>query len=392
MRALLAAAVVVSFSANASAADPPPLAEKYLHSSKLNDGEDALAAVLQHHPKDDQARFGLGMVQFTNALQKFGQKLYTHGVQPNEVMGVPFVRIPVPENKNPTPISYPAFRKMFDDLYHDCGKAERTLAAVSDDKVKLPLHLGHVRFDFDGSGRGNDKFTDVLVKLMGGSPEFLKKDPSFLVCFDRGDVAWLRGYCHLLMAMIDGFLSVDLRDLYVTELHRQFAKAEDVTAEAKAKALNIKVIRFAAPERLGRLRQHMLMVCKLNHETWKHIRAETDDDREWLPHAKQKGVIGLPVTNELIDGWLAAVREVEDLLEGRVLIPAFFLPNADGKGLSLKKMLDEPPTDFDLDRLIAKGPREKYLERGKHTDFGAILRVSEMFRNTLSFAYAAWFN
>src|SRR6185436_11293088 len=102
MRALLAAAVAVSFSARAGAADPPPLAEKYLHSSKLNDGEDALKAVLQHHPKDDQARFGLGMVQFVNALQKFGQKLHKHGVQPNEVMGVPFVRIPVPENKSPT--------------------------------------------------------------------------------------------------------------------------------------------------------------------------------------------------------------------------------------------------------------------------------------------------
>lgn len=391
MRALLAAAVVVSFSANAGAADPPPLAEKYLHSSKLNDGEEALAAVLQHHPKDDQARFGLGMVQFTNALQKFGQKLYTHGVQPNEVMGVPFVRIPVPENKSPTPISYPAFRKMFDDLYHDFDKAERTLAAVSDDKVKLPVHLGKVRFDFDGSGRGNDKFTDVLVKLMGGSPEFLKRDPSFLVCFDRGDVAWLRGYCHLLMAMIDGFLSVDLHDLYVAELHKQFAKADDLPAK-KINSGDIKGVRFAAPERLGKLRQHMLMVCKLNHETWKHIRAETDDDHEWLPHAKQKGVIGLPVTNELIDGWLAAVREVEDLLEGRVLIPGFFLPNAEGKGLSLKAMLDDPPTEFEFERLFNKGPRAKYLAAGKHTDFGAILRVAEMFRNTLSFAYAAWFN
>lgn len=391
MRALVAAAVVLSLTQPARAADPPPLAEKYLHSGKLNDGEDALAAVLQHHPKDDQARFGLGMVQFANALQKFGQKLHKHGVDSKEVSGVPFVRIPVPANRNPTPINYATFRKMFDDLYHDLDKAERTLAGVTDDKVKLPIHIGGVRFDFENRGVGTDKFTDVLEKLLGQRPAFLKKDPDFLVCFDRGDVAWLRGYCHLLSAMIDGFLSADLHDLYVAELHKQFAKADDLP-EKPIRSSDIKGIRFAAPERLGKLRLHLLMVCELNRETWKHIRAETDDDHEWLPHAKQKGVIGLPVSNELIDAWLAAITEVESLLEGKTLIPSFFLPNTDGRGLNLKTMLDQPPTEFDFDRLMAKGPREKYLDRGKQTDFGAVSRVAGMFQNTLSFAYAAWFN
>ena len=152
------------------------------------------------------------------------------------------------------------------------------------------------------------------------------------MCFDRGDVAWLRGYCHLLMAMIDGFLSADLRELYVAELHKQFAKADDLTPEKKVKT---SPGRQGDPLRRarngsGKLRQHMLMVCELNRETWKHIRAETDDDHEWLPHPKQKGVIGLPVTNELIDAWLAAVAGGrETCLKGEVLIcQSFFLPNA----------------------------------------------------------------
>ncbi|HUR55838.1 MAG TPA: hypothetical protein VMZ71_17000 [Gemmataceae bacterium] len=390
MRALLAAAVVVAFSGSVRAADPP-LAEKFLHSSKLDEGEAVLSAVLRRHPTDDETRFGLGMVQFTNAVQKFGRQLHKYGVKTEEVAGIPFVRLPVPRNPNPTPINYGLFRKLFDDLYHDLGTAERTLAGVTDDTIKLRLRLAAVRFDFDGSGRGNDKFTDVLVKLLGQSPEFLRKDPDFLVCFDRGDVAWLRAYCHLLQSMIDVFLALDLREFYQSDLHKQFAKAEDQVGGDQPNLFTFR-IKFASPERLGQFRKHMLQVCALNRETWKSIRAETDDDHEWLPNPKQKGVIGLPVRDEMIDGWLAAVAEVEELLEGKTLVPIGFLPNTNGKALNLKTLLDNPPAELSVQKLLANGPDAKYLEKGRESDFRAISRVERVFGNTLSVAYAAWFN
>jgi hypothetical protein len=390
MRTLIAAAAVCALSTPAPAADPP-LAERYLHAANLDEGEHVLTAVLRRHPTDDHTRFGLGMVQFTNAVQRFGQKLHRYGVKTDEVAGVPFVRLPVPANPRPAPINYQLFRKLFDDLYHDLDRAERTLAGVTDDAVKLPLRLGGVRFDFTGTGRGTEKFTDVLVRLLGQSPEFLRKDPDFLVCFDRGDVAWLRAYCHLLMGMIDAFLAADLRQLYQAELHKQFARVEDNVGGQMPGLFDFR-IRFAAPERLGRFRLHLLQVCSLNRETWRYIRAETDDDHEWLPNPKQKGVIGLPVTNEMIDGWLAAVAEFEELLDGKTLLPAGFLPKTDGKGINLKAVLTDPPAELSVQKLLADGPDGKYLERGRECEFRAIGRVERIFGNTLSVAYAAWFN
>ena len=43
--------------------DRPPLVEQYLHSGQLQAGEHALQAVLRQSPKDDEARFGLGLLQ-----------------------------------------------------------------------------------------------------------------------------------------------------------------------------------------------------------------------------------------------------------------------------------------------------------------------------------------
>ena len=45
----------------------PPLVEKFLTEGKLAEGERALEAHLKAHPRDDQARFGQGTLQFLRA-------------------------------------------------------------------------------------------------------------------------------------------------------------------------------------------------------------------------------------------------------------------------------------------------------------------------------------
>src|SRR5262249_32942153 len=111
--------------------------------------------------------------------------------------------------------------------------------------------------------------------------------------------------------------------------------------------------------RLGRFRKHLLAVCELNRETWKFIRAETDDDHEWLPNPKQKGVIGLPVRDQMIGGWLAMIDQLEELLRGKRLFPAcpLFLVGVDpkGKGLNAKPRLDAPPMRISEKNLRANG-------------------------------------
>ena len=56
------------------------------------------------------------------------------------------------------------------------------------------------------------------------------------------------------------------------------------------------------PERLKSVRSHFLKVATINHTTWRLIRAETDNDREWLPNPSQNNPFGARrLTDKIID-------------------------------------------------------------------------------------------
>ncbi|MBN9119546.1 MAG: hypothetical protein J0I06_10375, partial [Planctomycetes bacterium] len=343
MRPIVAAVVLLGFTAPATAAERP-LVEKYLHAGELARGEQALTLALDKDPRDDRTRFALGMLQFVRAVERLGQALHQYGAQ-SENAWAPFLRIPVPHNDKPHAISYEALGRVFDVFLADLDRAERTLAGVTDDRVKLPLRLAGVRLDLTGAGKPTDKFIDVLVKLNRGRFEFQKDNPEFLVCFDRGDVAWLRAYCHLLSAMVEAYRALDLEAFFDERVKNVFPKVEPSKRKPEAGAETALVI--ADGVRFGRFRKHMLAVCELNRETWRFIRAETDDDHEWLPNAKQAGVLGLPVSDQRINGWLDMIDRLEELFKGERLISADLLTmiglNTDGKGLNVRTLLDDPP-------------------------------------------------
>lgn len=398
MRAPVAAVVLLAlaaFPAAARAADPP-LVEKYLHAGELARGEQALILALEKNPRDDQARFGLGMLQFVRAVERFGQALHQYGAQPDQTR-VPFLRIPVPKNDKPHAISYEALGRVFDVFIADLDRAEKTLAGISDDKVKLPLRLAHVQLDLTGGGKPTDKFIDIVVKLNGGRFEFQKNNPGLLVCFDRGDVAWLRAYCHLLSGMLEAYRALDLEAFFEERVRDVFPRVDP--SKRKDEHDNTSLVIADAP-RLSRFRKHVLAVCELNRETWRHIRAETDDDHEWLPHAKQTGVLGLPVTEQRINGWLEMIDRIEGLFSGERLISSDILTlvglETDKKGLNFKTLLDDPPASISEKKLRDQGIDAKYLEpmNGKKA-FGLneAFAVFGMLNNgPFGFAYAAWFN
>ncbi|MHC4406107.1 MAG: hypothetical protein ACYTG0_41245, partial [Planctomycetota bacterium] len=373
----------------------PPLVEEYLYTGELARGEQALLVALQKNPADDQVRFGLGVLQFVRAIERFSQALHEYGARADNT-NVPFLRVPVPKNDKPSTISYKALGRVFDVLIADLARAEKTLAGVKNEKVKLRLRLAAVQLDLTGDGRPTDKFIDILIKLNGGRFEFLKENPDFLVCFDRGDLAWLRAYCHLLSAMLEGYRALDLEAEFDQRVKDVFPKVE---LTGKPGGVHGDVLVIADGARLGRFRTHLLAVCELNRETWKFIRAETDDDHEWLPHPMQKGVIGLPVTDGMIDGWLAMVDQLDGLLEGELLLPGWVVrlvaKTPDGKGLNLKTLLDDPPASLSGNKLREDGIDAKYLEAEgteKVFDLVGLSAVWRLFDGPLRVAYMAWFN
>jgi len=309
--------------------------------------------------------------------------------------------VPVPHNPDPSPITYVDLRRMLDAFRSDLATAETTLAGISDEQVALELRLARIRLDLTGNNQSREPLIDILKRLIGPNFRLRGDNPDFLVRFDRGDVAWLRAYCHLLMATIDFQLAFDLErgfhltmdELFANPLHRFEGTQQEKWQRQAELALRFTV---REPARLGHFRRHMLKVCELNRETWKFIRAEQDDHYEWLPNPRQKGVIELPVSDEMIDSWLTMVAEVEGVLEGKKIIPASmaqFIYPAAKKGISLKAVLDDPPDVFDWDNLREKGIAAKYqAESGQDVNLLAFLRVMNAFQNSLAVAYAVWFN
>nr|HMP16592.1 hypothetical protein [Gemmatales bacterium] len=260
----------------------PPLAEQFLRTGKIEDGCKALTEKLSTNDKDDEIRYGLGILQITRAVEKLGQSLYRHGLQ-NQGNSAPYVRLPVPVNPSPEPISIKAFRGILDEFQKDLLKAEKTLSGITSETVKLRLRVAIVKMDFDNDGIPTDYLVDVIDKLMGGRPDFLKNNPEFRAHFDRGDVAWFRAYCHLLAAVVDLYQSLQTDADFYLFASSYFPKLEPpLTSQAlielrKSSTWNTGKFVIEDAKRLSSFRQHMIHVCQLNHETWKYILQESDN-------------------------------------------------------------------------------------------------------------------
>lgn len=397
MRYLAIALVLISAGKVLAAPEAQPLAEKYLHSGQLVKGQQELERALAASPKDDQLRFGLGVLQFVRGVERLAQSFHEYGLK-SEHQIAPFLRLPVPKNPDPAVIRYEDFRRILDDFRRDLMDAEGVLAGITDDRVALPLRLADVQLDLDGDGNATDRFADILAKMMRGqSFEFLEYNPSFLVRFDRGDVAWLRAYCHLLSGMLDVYLAVDTKRDFELWADTAFAKPKVTFAGTEFERLQKsgeahRILRIVEPARLSRFRGHLIKVAELNRETWRFIRAETDNDHEWLPHPKQTSVIRMSVREEMIDAWLAAVGELEGMLEGKKLMFNVSVVNKENRGINMKTLLEDPPAELDWEKVWREGPAEKYLEKGEFINVGTLLRVLSVFNDPMAVGYAAWFN
>lgn len=376
----------------ASAAEP--LVESYLHSGQLARGELELETALAAAPADDQIRFGLAVVQLVRGVERLGQSLHESGLLANNIQAT-FLRIPVPTNPDPSPITYQGLRRILEQFQSDLERVERTLSGIQSEDVSLPLRLADIRFDLTGSGQARERFIDLLKRMLGPGFREDPENPEFTVGFDRGDVAWLRAYCHLLMALIDLNLAVDTEAHFRLIAESQFAKAKFRPAPLTKTPVTDEVT-IVDPARLRHFRLHMVKVCELNRESWAFIRAETDNRFEWLPNPRQTGVLRMPVTDQMVDRWLAMVHELESLLTGQKKIPAgimkFIQPSAD-HGMNLRKFLDAPPDTIDWDRVRRDGVRAQYQDdKLPDVSIDAFIAAFMAFNNTLAVGYAAWFN
>jgi hypothetical protein len=409
----LVAALLIVLPVWASAAEPP-LVEKFLTDGKLAEGQERLEAHLKTQPSDDQARFGLGGLQFLRGVENLGQSLYKFGALGAEsrlARQIPLLRLAVPKNPAPEKIKYADVRAIFQKLIDDLSQVEATLSEIKDDNVKLPLHFGLIALDLNGDGQagGDETLWRAYATLNSGlrlTPDATPEEvQSFVITFDRGDVYWLRGYCHLLCALCEAALAYDEEQLFAAIAQQLFDDPDaprlpaellrqddeewmDDIADAIA---GIHLARFPVkePARMKAAHQHLTQVISLSRESWAAIKAEKDNDCEWIPNSTQGSVIpNVRVSAEMIVGWQRFLDEADALLQGKKLVPHWrFKPEY---GINLRRVFEEP-REFDLVLWAHGAAAVPYAEKGTTTSPETWLQFQQMFRGQF-IGFALWFN
>ena len=210
------------------------LAARHLEAGTLAAGATELSAIVAADPANDDARLGLGVVQFVGAVETLSEGLYRYGLKPPQSFLVPVVRLPVPENPAPESITYADFRGLIETFVNDVGTAEKTLAGVKASDVRLVLDLAKVRYDANGDGTiaDDERFVAVIQRVTGMNPGDMPSSLSF--AFDRGDALWLQGYCNVLMAFGDFLLAHDWHESFDVTFHHFFPQSKSAFAAALA--------------------------------------------------------------------------------------------------------------------------------------------------------------
>ena len=376
-----------------------------LANAHLSQADTVLNTRLAEAPGDDQARFALGAVQFLAAIEHLGHGLYRHGLnsgpgQHGRRSLLPALRIPVPINPRPEELTYDAFQGLLRDFTAELDAAEKTLAAIRDEKVVMPLDLAQVRLDLNGDGAGGtDEGLIPLFEAFGSRLPAAQRNTGLAVDFDWGDVAWLRGYCHLLQAIADVSLAYDWHEAFETTFPSYFPMPHSPNAKLGQSDQSfsdildivafIHLIRWQVVDRsrlLG-VQQHLEAMVQSSQESWDRIGAETDNVREWIPNPQQVSAIGgVRITAETIEAWRLFLGDFQALLEGKKLLPHLRLAG----GLNLDRFFRESET-FDLVLMIQGSAALPYLEQGDMASGRSWDRmVSLMGGNFLR--YAIWFN
>jgi len=388
---------------------PAPLVEKYLIEGNLQEGETALLAAMKAHPANDQLRFGLGSLQFLQAVERLSQSLHKYGLGNGTLHDwhrMPTPSLPLPENANPAVLNYEDARNIARDFLEDLGKAEATLASIKRADMELPLHFGMIRLDLNGDGKTNDdeslwRLYAALDRSKNISADNAK---DFYISFDRGDVHWLRGYCHMFMGVCELYLAHDTKQTFDCTAHLffnkvnspyQFLKEDNPALHNSGDILDLIALvhlinwPVSEPERMVAALHHFEDVTTQSKESWKWIMAEKDNDHEWLPNPQQTSVIpDVHVTQEMVDTWLNLMDQTKQILAGEVLTR--FWRGSDGLGLNVRKMFTEAKT-FDLVVFLQGPGAAPYLQKGPLIEEGTFNKLQHTFGNQFP-GFALWFN
>jgi hypothetical protein len=357
------------------------------------------------------------MARFALAVERYGQSMHRHGlrVDGGVGLGLPGLRLPVPPNPRPEPLSYEAMRAIWARFAADLSGAREALGRLPPGEFHIRLDLIAIRLDLDGDGRGSEveSLGAIVAALAQGSGQRRRGEPpaaglpAWPVAFDRADAIWLNGYATLLTAFVEAVLAHDWREAFLATGHLFFPAIEGgsnvarlsrpgpdmggVAGAAIADAIAlIHLARFPVvePARLGEARRLLVEVLRLSRANWDAILAETDDEAEWLPAPRQRNsaVQAMDVTEERVAAWRGVLDDLEAVLEGRALLAHWRFE----QGVDLRRAFEEPRT-FDFVGWVAGYAATPYLRAGPTVSGATLAEWQRAFGGNF-LGFAAWFN
>ncbi|EYD76469.1 hypothetical protein Rumeso_01890 [Rubellimicrobium mesophilum DSM 19309] len=398
----LLAAALLALAAHSAAADTTY--SDRIATQGLRATEAELAALPSPSPSD---RFALGGVRFLAGIERALQLRYDVGLSEGMAVasGVPLLRLPIGENPSPTPFQPGMIDDLFRGVESDMAGAIEALSTIQDtDEVAVEIDTADLWFDIDGNGTrapGEGVMEIAAWTLAGGFGGL--EIPSTTIRFDTADAAWLSAYAHLLSAISDGILAVDVSDAIarVTEARASFEAlglpppaydflfGDDMAETADLVAMFVMAVEGQPdPARTRAARDHLLAVVQDNRRFWSLVPREADNDREWIPNKRQQSATGLPFPPDTGARWLAVLSDAEAVLKGELLIP--FWRVGPGAGLDLNALLENPP-ELDVASMIQGATFVPYLKAGRLAD-GRNLRFFESLVQGDSALYAVMLN
>lgn len=400
--------MAVSFIQTAPAA-PGDALQEYLDRGKTQEANQLWQAKLAKNPSDDNVRFEAAVAQVAAGTEALAQNWYRHGLRSAFEEMVPFLRMPIPINPQPEPITYEQVRQALLDFQATLDQTAAQLDAIPDSsQMKVPIDVMSIQLQVSpGNGATEPKLVPLWNIFYHRGPGAQPPLTNGMVHFDAGDARWLQGYCQLLSAMIDIQTAYDERELFNHTAQLFFAKPSTPYPYLQGPArpslsyenildaisfVHLLNFKLENPTRLSSAREKLLQVIRLSRRSWKDIEAETDNDHEWIPNPRQDGTL-IPgkVTPEMLLRWHRFLDESESLLEGKTLAPFWrHGPGVEERGVNIKKAFTQA-RDFDLVLWLQGTAADPYLEKGTVTDTRFWPSLNQSFRGNFLF-YAIWFN
>lgn len=350
MRLLFLAAALAAFPAFAQTTDVSDL----IAENGLRATESQLVGLADPTPSDG---FALGGVRFLGAIETALQTRYRTGMYGDIVMltGIPFLRLPIPENPSPDPFDPVVIEEMFGQILNDMDGALMSLDGISDDDVvSVRFDTSDLWFDIDANGQRDpgEAVFEVLATMLGVRAEV---DAPLVIQFDTADAAWLSAYAHLLSGVSEVVLAFQpaepVREVLASAsdlsvLNPPVPGGDDFDARFGTYADLITILVAAIeqqplPERTQAAHGHFLEMVADNRVFWQRVARETDNDAEWIPNKSQTSALPVDFPADTGRRWLAVLSEAEALLNGDLLIPHWRMGDAAGTNLSL--LMDDPP-------------------------------------------------